>query len=84
MSKQERESYDPADLDQFRWGKQSRDRLAQLIEQGRDRVALTIVDEDRYDRRVAEVRLADGTLVQEVLARSWVSGRIQALHQQLP
>jgi micrococcal nuclease len=32
-------------------------------------VGLTVVDEDRYGRRVAEVRLPNGTLVQEVLAR---------------
>jgi micrococcal nuclease len=68
-TKRERESYDPADLNQFRWGKQARDRLTQLIEQGGDRVALTVVDEDRYGRRVAEVRLPNGTLTQEVLAR---------------
>ena len=68
-TKRERESYDPADLNQFRWGKQARDRLTQLIEQGGDRVAVTVVDEDRYGRRVAEVRLPNGTLVQEVLAR---------------
>lgn len=65
----ERESYNPADIDQFRWGKQARDRLTQLIEQWGNRVALTVVDSDRYGRSVAEVRLPDGTLVQEVLAR---------------
>ncbi len=68
-TRRERESYDPVDLDQFRWGKQARDRLTGLIEQGGDRVALTVVDSDRYGRKVAEVRLRDGTLVQEVLAR---------------
>lgn len=61
-TKQERVSYNPADLDQFRWGNLARDRLTGLIEQGGDRVALTVVDEDRYGRQVAEVRLPDGTL----------------------
>lgn len=50
-------------------GKLARDRLTQLIEQGGDRVALTVMDSDRYGRKVAQVRLPDGTLVQEVLAR---------------
>ncbi len=68
-TKQERESYAPVDLDQFRWGKQARDRLTGLIEQGGERVALTVVDSDRYGRKVAEVRLPNGTLTQEVLAR---------------
>jgi endonuclease YncB( thermonuclease family) len=53
-TKRERESYNPADLEQFRWGKQARDRLTQLIEQGGDRVSLTVVDSDRYGRSVAE------------------------------
>lgn len=68
-TKRERSSYDPADLDQFRWGERARDRLTGLIEQGGDRVRLTVADEDRYGPQVAEVRLRDGTLVQEVLAR---------------
>jgi micrococcal nuclease len=68
-TRRERESYDPVDLDQFRWGKQARDRLTGLIEQGGERVALTVVDSDRYGRKVAEVRLPNGTLTQEVLAR---------------
>lgn len=66
-SKQERESYNRADLDQFKWGKQSRNRLTQLIEQGGNRVSLNVVDSDRYRRKVAEVRLPNGTLVQQVL-----------------
>ncbi len=68
-TKQERDSYNPADLDQFRWGSLARNRLTQLIHQGGERVSLTVSDTDRYDRKVAEVRLRDGTLVQEVLAR---------------
>lgn len=47
-TKQERESYNPVDLDQFRWGKQALDRLTGLIEQGGDRVSLTVADTDRY------------------------------------
>lgn len=68
-TKEERESYNPADIDQFKWGRLARNRLTQLIHQGGDRVALTVVDTDRYGRKVAEVRLPDGTLAQEILAR---------------
>lgn len=68
-TKQDRSSYHPADLDQFRWGERARDRLTGLIERGGNRVTLAVVDEDRYGRKVAEVRLPDGTLTQEVLAR---------------
>lgn len=83
-TKQERDSYNPVDLEQFRWGNFARDRLTQLIEQGGDYVALSVVDSDRYGRSVAEVRLPNGTLVQEMLARSWVGSCIQAIPQQLP
>ena len=68
-TKQERESYNPTDLDQFKWGRLARNRLTQLIHQGGDRVSLTVVDTDRYGRKVAEVRLPDGTLAQEILTR---------------
>jgi micrococcal nuclease len=68
-TKEERASYNPADLDQFKWGRLARNRLTQLIHQGGDRVSLTVVDTDRYGRKVAEVRLPNGTLVQETLAR---------------
>lgn len=68
-TKKERSSSDPVNLNQFKWGSLARDRLTQLIHQGGDRVSLTVVDTDRYGRQVAEVRLPDGTLTQEVLVR---------------
>ena len=68
-TKKERYSSSPADRDQFKWGRQASDRVTQLIHQGGDRVALTVTDTDRYGRKVAEVRLPNGTLVQQVLAR---------------
>ena len=83
-TKQEKESNNPIDLDQFKWGRLARNRLTELIHQGADRVSLTLVDTDRYGRSVAEVRLPNGTLVQEVLARSWISGRIHSVPQKLP
>lgn len=68
-STKERASKKAVDRDQFKWGIKATRRLQQLISQGGDRVNLRIVDSDRYGRKVAEVRLGDGTLVQEVLAR---------------
>lgn len=68
-TKRERESYNPSDLNQFKWGRLARNRLTQLLHQGGERVALTIVDTDRYGRTVAEVRLPNGTLTQEALVR---------------
>ena len=55
--------------DQFQWGLQAQNRVQQLIKQGGDRVNLIITDSDRYGRKVSEVRLSDGTLIQEVLVR---------------
>lgn len=68
-STKERASKRVRDRNQFQWGIQAQDRLQQLIHQGGDRVNLTITDSDRYGRKIAEVRLGNGTLVQEVLAR---------------
>jgi micrococcal nuclease len=68
-STKERESKRAVMRDQFKWGIVAQQRLQQLVHQGGDRVNLTITDSDRYGRQVAEVRLRDGTLVQEVLAR---------------
>ena len=39
------------------------------MQQGRDRVTLTVTDTDRYGRKISEVRLLDGTFVQQVLAQ---------------
>ena len=55
--------------DQFQWGVQAQNRVQQLIKQGGDRVNLIITDSDRYGRKVSEVRLSNGTLIQEVLVR---------------
>lgn len=68
-SAKERESRKLKDRNQFKWGIEAQERLQQLIDRAGDHVNLTITDSDRYGRQVAEVRLRDGTLVQEVLAR---------------
>ena len=58
-----------AEKNQFLWGDKAKERLDSLIKQGGGRVALNIVDTDRYGRKISEVRLPNGTLVQEALVR---------------
>jgi micrococcal nuclease len=64
---QERKSRKLVDKSQFKWGEKARQRVQQLVEQGGDRVQLTITDTDQYGRKVSEVRLPDGTFIQQVL-----------------
>lgn len=68
-TKQERDSTRRVDKDQFKWGRLAQNKLTQLINQSHNSVSLTIIGSDKYGRKIAEVRLPDGTLVQEVLAR---------------
>ncbi|NWF57746.1 MAG: thermonuclease family protein [Fischerella sp.] len=68
-SKRERESKAASDRNQFTWGAKAQERVQELVKQAGDRVTLTITDSDRYGRKVAEVRLRNGTFIQEVLAR---------------
>lgn len=68
-SARERTSKRAVVRNQFQWGVRAQARVRQLVEQGGDRVNLTITDSDRYGRKISEVRLRDGTLFQEVLAR---------------
>jgi micrococcal nuclease len=68
-SNAEKNSKKAADKNQFKWGRQAQQRLEQLVKKGGDRIVLTVTDTDRYGRQVSEIRLPDGTLVQEVLAR---------------
>lgn len=65
----ENNSQDPIDKNQFVWGNKAKQRLVSLIKQGGNRVLLNIVDTDRYGRKVAEVRLTNGTFAQQVLVR---------------
>ncbi|MBE9207839.1 thermonuclease family protein [Nostoc sp. LEGE 06077] len=68
-SQKERNSSRVSDRNQFNWGEKAQARLQQLVKQSGDRVILNITDTDRYQRKVAEVRLKDGTFVQEILLR---------------
>ncbi|HEY9804660.1 MAG TPA: thermonuclease family protein [Leptolyngbyaceae cyanobacterium] len=55
------------DRNQFSWGVKAQERVQQLVQVSGDRVTLNITDSDRYGRKVAEVRLKDGSLVQQIL-----------------
>ncbi|MBD2251054.1 thermonuclease family protein [Nostoc parmelioides] len=66
-SNKEKQSKRARDRNQFTWGVKAQERVEQLVKQGGDRVTLNITDSDRYGRKVAEVRLSDGTFVQQVL-----------------
>lgn len=68
-SKKEKTSKRASDRNQFNWGIKAQARVQQLVQQGGDRVTLNITDSDRYGRKVAEVRLKNGTFVQQVLLR---------------
>ncbi|MGD1873911.1 MAG: thermonuclease family protein [Mastigocoleus sp.] len=68
-SKKEKKSRKSVDKNQYKWGDRAKKRVSELVKQSSDRVELNITDTDRYGRKVAEVRLKDGTFVQEALAR---------------
>lgn len=63
----EKQSKRARDINQFSWGAKAKERVQELVKQAGDRVTLNITDSDRYGRKVAEVRLKDGTFVQQVL-----------------
>ncbi|MBZ8182327.1 thermonuclease family protein [Oscillatoria salina] len=54
---------------QFSWGLLAKERVENLVEKAKNRVVLTITDTDQYGRQISEVRLPDGTFIQEVLVR---------------
>jgi len=64
---QEKKSRKLVDKSQFKWGEKARERVQQLVKQGGDRVKLTVTDTDQYGRKISEVRLPNGTFIQEVL-----------------
>ncbi|HLO84452.1 MAG TPA: thermonuclease family protein [Nostocaceae cyanobacterium] len=66
-SKKERSSKLAKDVNQFGWGEKAQAKVQELVNQGGNRVQLTVVDSDRYGRKVAEVRLNNGTFIQQVL-----------------
>ena len=80
----EKQSRKAVDKNQFKWGVQAQQRVQQLVTQGGDRVNLTVTDTDRYGRKVSEVRLPDGTLVQEVLIRDGLAMVYQAYLKNCP
>lgn len=65
----EKQSKRSRDRHQFTWGVKAQQRVQQLVQLSGDRVTLNITDSDRYGRKVAEVRLKDGTFVQQILVQ---------------
>ena len=65
----EKQSGKLLDKNQFNGGIKAQHRVQQLIKQGGNRVSLTVTDTDQYKRKISEVRLPDGTLIQQVLVK---------------
>ncbi|MBW4613872.1 MAG: thermonuclease family protein [Desmonostoc vinosum HA7617-LM4] len=68
-SNKERQSRRTSDRNQFNWGVKAQERVEELVRQGGDRVTLNVTDSDRYGRKIAEIRLRDGTFIQQVLVQ---------------
>ena len=68
-STKERKSKKALNRNQYKWGVQAQARVKQLVDKAGDRVTLNISNSDLYGRKVSEVRLRDGTFIQEVLTR---------------
>jgi micrococcal nuclease len=74
-SRKEKNSKIAEDVNQFAWGMRAKTRIEELIEKSGNRVKLNITDSDseallpadRYGRKIAEVRLKNGTFLQQVL-----------------
>ncbi|MEC4984456.1 MAG: thermonuclease family protein, partial [Oscillatoria sp. PMC 1076.18] len=65
----EKKSRKYVDKSQFSWGQLAKEKVESLVAEGGEQVILTITDTDQYGRKVSEVRLPDGTFIQEVLVR---------------
>ena len=68
-SLKEKNSKITKNVNQFAWGMKAKIRIEELIKQTDGRVNLDITDSDRYGRKIAEVRLKDGTFLQQVLVK---------------
>lgn len=66
-SEAERKSRKLVDKSQFNWGVVAQQRVQNLVKKGGNRVKLTVTDTDQYQRKISEVRLPDGTFIQQVL-----------------
>lgn len=66
-TQKEKQSQKILDKNQFNWGIKAQSRVQQLLKKAGDRVNLKVTDTDQYGRQVSEVRLPNGTLIQQVL-----------------
>ena len=83
-NKREQASRNPIDRNQYFWGDRATTRLQQLLAQSGNQVLLNITSADHRGRVVAEVRLRDGTLVQEALAREGLARAYRRYYQNCP
>lgn len=67
QSQKQLQSTDPVDLNQFSWGKKTRDRLVQLLQKGKNKVDLNIHPATETTPAKADVLLPDGNLLQLTL-----------------
>jgi micrococcal nuclease len=58
-----------ANKSQLYWGNMAKTRTTQLISQSSNTIRFTPNGSNSHNRKVGDVRLADGTLIQETLAR---------------
>jgi micrococcal nuclease len=68
-SQKEKRSKISKNVNQFAWGVKAKTRIEELIKQTDNRVKLNITDSDSYGRKIAEVRLKDGTFLQQILLK---------------
>jgi endonuclease YncB( thermonuclease family) len=83
-NQQDRRSRSPIDRNQFEWGDRAKIRVEQLVQDSANRVDLTITDTDQYGRHVAEVRLGNGTFVQEVLTQEGLVVALREYYEDCP
>lgn len=83
-SRREQASRDPIDRNQYLWGDRATEKLRQLLAQSGNRVLLNITSSDHRRRAVAEVRLPDGTFVQEALTRAGLARAYRRYYQNCP
>ena len=68
-SRKEKTSQRIEDVNQFGWGLKAQVRVEKLVKESGNHIILNVTDSDRYHRKIAEVRLQNGTLIQEVLLK---------------
>ena len=71
-----------ADRNQYQWGERAKQRLNQLL--AGNQVLLDITDTDQYGRKVAEIRLPNGTFVQQTLVAEGLAVAYRRYYKNCP